>query len=378
MRLAVINLTAGGISGGYRNYLLNIIPRLAAFQEIEAILFAAPPSLNVQSWFGRLENVRFVDTKASGFSYRNAFFELNQHLETFAPDVVFVPVERYFRFNNLPVVNMIQNMEPFVKTIKGNPLIERVKLKIKCIEGKKAARASQRIIAISRFVMNFLSTRWEIPEYKIRLIYHGLDAGPAEEGEKPRLIPQSWSGRFLFTAGSIRPARGLEDLLRTMSHLELRGPAAIKLVIAGSSGSRASAYHKRLLNWVRTLNLSSNILWVGQLNSREMKWCYQNCKAFIMTSRVESFGITGGEAMAHGCTCIAAENPCLPEIFDDAAIYYPPEDTEKLAYIIQKVLDWDEFQVASVSEKARKRAAFFSWDICARKTVEELTKATDT
>jgi len=351
---------------------------LATCPEIEAILFTAPALLNVQSWFDRLKNVQFVDTKVAGLSYRNAYSELNQHLEMFAPDVVFVPVERYFRFNNQPVVNMFQNMEPLVKAIKGNPLIERLKLKIKYIEGKKTARASQRIIAISKFVMNFLSARWAIPEERIRLVYHGLDVVSMAEGHKPSLIPRSWSGRFFFTAGSIRPARGLEDLLRALNHLELQGTEAPKLVIAGSSGSRASTYHKKLMNWIRTHNLSNNILWVGQLNSREMNWCYQNCRTFIMTSRVESFGIIGGEAMANGCICIAADNPCLPEIFGDAAIYYPPENAEKLAHLINLVIGWDEFQCAAASKKARNRAAFFSWDVCARKTVEELVKAANT
>jgi len=336
---------------------------------------AAPLSLKLQNWFGELDKIQFVNTKKSGFSYFNNHSELEPYLEKFGPDVIYVPVERYFRFNKVPVVSMVQNMEPFVKTIKGNPLIERVKLKLKYIEGKKAVSRSNRIIAISEFVMKFLSTRWMIPEEKISLIYHGLDDRAQEEGDRPLIIPQSWTGCFLFTAGSIRPARGLEDLLKAMQHsgsLELKG---VKLVIAGDGDPTANVYKNKLMRRVRQMNLSSNICWAGQLNNREMTWCYQNCRAFAMTSRVESFGLIGGEALAHGCICIAADNPCLPELFGQAALYYPPGDGETLAGAIKTVLSWDDHQRKTAFAKAVKRVAKFSWDVCAQKTVAEFVKA---
>ena len=94
-----------------------------------------------------------------------------------------------------------------------------------------------------------------------------------------------------------------------------------------------------------------------------------------MTSRVESFGMIGGEAMSHGCICISADNPCLPELFGDAAVYYPPIDGQSLAEAIQTVLTWDDNQRKTMSEKAKKRAAKFSWDVCAEKTVAALAKA---
>jgi hypothetical protein len=42
MRLAVVNLTGGGFSGGYKKYLENMLPRLAEHSEVEALLCASP------------------------------------------------------------------------------------------------------------------------------------------------------------------------------------------------------------------------------------------------------------------------------------------------------------------------------------------------
>ena len=114
MKIAIINLTGGGMSGGYRKYSRNVIPRMASHHEVEAILCATPDSIGVQDWLDPLPNVRFVNCKPFRFLFLNRDVELLGELERFSPDVIFVPVERLFRFKNVPVVNMIQNMEPLI------------------------------------------------------------------------------------------------------------------------------------------------------------------------------------------------------------------------------------------------------------------------
>jgi len=83
------------------------------------------------------------------------------------------------------------------------------------------------------------------------------------------------------------------------------------------------------------------------------------------------------EAMSHGCICLSAYDHCLPEIFRDAGIYYPPKDGKALSEAIQTVLTWEDNQRKIMSEKARNLAKEFSWDVCAEKTVMELAKAAE-
>ena len=377
MKIAIINITGGGISGGYRKYLQNIIPRMAAHPNVGAILCASPESLNVQSCFGPLSNIEFITCRPFRFFQRSLDSELKRNLEVFSPDVIFVPVERSFRFKEVPVVNMIQNMEPFTPNSEGNSFSERFKLLMQYVDGKRAIKRANRVIALSKFVSDFLVTCWRIPNEKIGIVHHGIDAVNNEGGKRPHIIPEDWNGQFFFTAGSIRPARGLEDLLRAMKHLSLQGKKTVRLVIAGESGHRMVGYQKKLQDWAQENNLLDRICWAGSLNENEMAWCYQNCSAFVMTSRVESFGMIGGEAMSHGCVCISANNPCLTELFGDAAIFYPQKDGKALAEAIQTVLTWDDNQQKVMCEKARRQAAKFSWDICAEKTVAVLAKVVE-
>jgi len=375
VKIAIVNLTCGGMSGGYRKYLRNIIPRVASNPAIEAVLCASPKSPNVQDWFEPISNVDFVTCRPFRPLRRSSDLQLQMHLERFLPGVIFVPVERSFRFREVPVVNMIQNMEPFITNIHGDPLGERLKKWIQYIVGKRAIKKANRVIAISNFVYDFLVKCWDIPSKKIGLVHHGIDIKKNEAGYQPDIISEGWHGKFIFTAGSIRPARGLEDLLLAMKYLSLQGEKSIRLVIAGESEHRMSGYQKKLKDWAQENNLLDKICWVGSLNEKEMAWCYQSCRAFVMTSRVEACPNIALEAMSYGCISITADNSPLPEIFDDAAIFYPPKDGKVLAEAIQTVFAWDDNQRKVMSEKARKRASEFSWDVCAEKTVEVLTKA---
>jgi len=350
---------------------------MAEHDDVETILCATPEPISVSDWFDLMPNVRFASCKPFRFLFPHRYVALLRELERFSPDVIFVPVERNFRFKSVPVVNMIQNMEPFVSSIDGAPVSERFRQWVQYVDGRRAIKNADGIIALSRFVFDFLETKWKIPAEKIRLVNHGIDVKGEGDGCRPNIIPDSWHDKFIFTAGSIRPARGLEDLLLAMKHLSLQGEKSIRLVVAGESGHRMVGYQKKLKDWAQKNGLSDRICWAGSLNENEIAWCYQSCNAFVMTSRVESFGMIGGEAMSHGCSCISADNPCLPELFGDAAIYYPPKDGKALAEAIKTVLVWDDNQRKVMSEKAKKQAAKFSWDVCAEKTVAALVKAVE-
>ena len=375
MRIAVLNLTAGGMSGGYKKYLCKIIPLLAVHPEVEAILFVSVSTLNIRGWFDPIPNVEFACCKPLGLISHGIEPELKLRLEKFSPDVIFVPTERLFRFNKTPIVNMIQNMEPLIGFNEGNPVSEKVKNWFRAYYAKKAVKKADRVIAISNFVKDFLIKKWGTPGDKIGVVYHGIDGSANRVVSKPQNIPIDWIKKFIFTAGSIRPARGLEDLLWAVYYLYKTDKELPGLVIAGDVSPDMAVYQNKLKRWAEERGLSDIVCWIGNLGIDEMKWCYNNCGVFVMSSRVESFGQIALEAMSQGCICISADNPCLPEIFKDAAIYYPPKDSQALAKAIKSVFRLDSMQRERVSELARMRSAEFSWDACAERTMVELSRA---
>jgi len=372
MRLAFLNLTGGGISGGYKKYLQNILPRLVDDQGIKSILCATPESLKIKDWIEPSNKIRHITCNKYKPFLQWMDFKLKAEIYKFSPDIIFIPIERPFSFKKVNVVHMLQNMEPFVK----NSLLNNNKINVKNILqkyiGLNALKRSDGIICPSNFVKSYLSETISSSTGKMALVYHGIDKATNDELSSPKTI-NNISVEFIFTAGSIRPARGLDDLIKALFILKEKN-IEIKLFISGSSNIDSKGYLDYLKNMIKNYKLSNSIIFTGDLNNKEMSWCYKNSKMFVMTSHVESFGMIAGEALAHGCINISTDSPCLPEVFGDCAYYYKSGDSIGLAHNIQHVLSLDHKQLEKRNSEAVKRSKMFSWNICVNRTVEFLIK----
>lgn len=73
---------------------------------------------------------------------------------------------------------------------------------------------------------------------------------------------------------------------------------------------------------------SDNMLYLGRVSDGEMKALLENCKGFIFPSFYEGFGIPPLEALSVGAPIIISNTSCLPEIYEDAAHYIDPYNTD--------------------------------------------------
>jgi len=372
MRLAIVNLTGGGMSGGYKKYLKTMLPRLSRHPEIEAILCASPQSLAVPSWFGSMDNVTFVNCKPFSI-LGNHDADLQNRLNQFHPDVIYLPIERYFKHRDVPTVCKLMNMLPMTR-IRHASVCESIRNQLQKMITRKALERAQRIIAISGFVSDFLQKEWLIPSHKIGVVYYGVTL-PSDEGLTiPAGVPLKWAGRFIFTAGSIELYRGLEDIIYALSKLKQCGMSE-KVVIAGGARPSMKGYYRKLQELVNKLGLQDDVCWGGLLNDKEMTWCYRNAHVYVMSSRIEACPNTALEAMACGSVIISSNASPMPEFFGKAAIYYETGNAGQLADCLTEVFHFSSAQKDALSQKAVIRAREFSWDDTVNKTIIELQKA---
>lgn len=358
MRIAIINRTGGGISGGYRRYLEKLISGISRDEAVTAILCAAPQSINCKSWLPPDPKVEYIECEPFRFLRHAPSPELKSSLDAFKPDVVFVPTERFLKYEAAPVVCMIQNMAPLVPSGKYR-LTERLRMLAQKYEAWLAVRNSAHIIAMSAFVKDFLTGKWQISPGKISLVYFGAPADISER-VKPAGIPSEWAGRFLFSSGSLEPYRGLEDLISAAGLLRKQN-IDVKIVIAGTGRSSVAYYKKALMELAAANSVQDNILWLGQIPAPELNWCYANCSAFVMTSRVEALAVIILEALAHKCICLSADNPPFPEAFGDSAVYYRSGNPDELAGRISAILAADEAWRGEMRARAGEMIKRFSW-----------------
>jgi len=368
MKLAVVNLTGGGLSGGYRKYLECLAPLLGRHPTIDQLAIFVPPgmetSLKIQdtplfSWP--------VGDRIRGYPW------LKQKISALSPAVVFIPTARCLDFGRIPVVNMVRNMEPLEVPFNGNPVPEMIRNIFRRYAARKATQKAARVIAVSRHVQEFLLSHWQLDPRKVGVVYHGID-GPSDPAAKAGEGPGT--GEFLFTAGSIRPARGLEDIIGALGRMKKSGRRC-RLVIAGSLDAGMQSYRKKIDDLIREYDLLSQITWAGSLTQEDMSYYYRRCRLFVMTSRAEACPNIALEAMAHGCVSVSTDTPPMPEMFGEAAVYYPAKEASRLAEKIGEVLAWEDRRRAGMSEQARERARSFSWRLCMEQTAGELHKAAD-
>jgi glycosyltransferase involved in cell wall biosynthesis len=224
-------------------------------------------------------------------------------------------------------------------------------------------------------VRDFLIQRWHVDEKKIGIVYHGIEQPPTVcETIKPSGIDRRNEFPIIFTAGSIRPARGLEDVIRAVALVRQRG-VRLALLIAGEAGPASARYKEYLVRLTSRLGIESQVVWAGELEPLEMSWCFYHCAAYVMTSRVEACPNTALEAMSHGALCISADNPPMPELFGDAAVYYPSTLVEALAdRLATSVLEISEGERETLRHAAARRARQFSWQRASDRTIDELLR----
>ena len=113
---------------------------------------------------------------------------------------------------------------------------------------------------------------------------------------------------------------------------------------------------------------------VGFLPYEEIPYIYSVADVVVIPSFYEGTSITLMEAMACGCCVIASQGGACPEIAGGAALLGDPYDPADFASKIVQVVT-DSSLRASMKEKSLERAKFFTWERCARLTLEGLEKA---
>jgi glycosyltransferase involved in cell wall biosynthesis len=87
-----------------------------------------------------------------------------------------------------------------------------------------------------------------------------------------------------------------------------------------------------------------------------------------MPSLDEGFGLPALEAMASGTPVVASNRGSLPEVVGDAGLLVDPEDREAIAEAVCRVLS-DLSLRRTLKRKGRERAACFTWEATARRTL---------
>ena len=99
----------------------------------------------------------------------------------------------------------------------------------------------------------------------------------------------------------------------------------------------------------------------------ELPSLYRNSKAFVFPSKYEGFGIPILESFAAGCPAIISRASCFPEVADEAAEYFDPENADELFHVLSRMVS-DKQRREELRALGFQRLTHFSWERTAELT----------
>ena len=94
---------------------------------------------------------------------------------------------------------------------------------------------------------------------------------------------------------------------------------------------------------------------LGRLEPAQLKTWYARAGVFAHPARYEPFGLAPLEAALSGCALVLGDIPSLREIWDDAAVFVPPEDVVRLRLALIDLIE-DRPRREELARRAGARA----------------------
>jgi glycosyltransferase involved in cell wall biosynthesis len=227
----------------------------------------------------------------------------------------------------------------------------------------RIARSADAVIAVSRHTAEDLARRGRIPRGRVHVVplAASLQRGTADVEET--LTRLKVPSPYVLFVGTLEPRKNVVRLIRAYRRLVARG-APHALVLAGPMGWRHQALMKELAT-----EAPGRIVLTGATASADLDGLYRGAAVFVYPSLYEGFGLPVLEAMSRGAPSVVSIASSLPEVAGEAAIPVDPRSVAGLAEAMERVIN-DRDLAARLGDAGRARAAGFSWDETARRTLE--------
>lgn len=186
----------------------------------------------------------------------------------------------------------------------------RLRCSVNFISSKLFAR---KVVTGSNTSKHEINKFLHIEEKRIQTIYSGWEhmQDIIDDENIFKENPDISKGNYYYSLSSQAPHKNFIWVTETAKN----NPNDI-FVVAG----------KRWNDQDEVANFPQNVKYLGYVTDSENKALMRNCKAFLHPAKYEGFGIPPLEALACGAQICVSKISCLPEIFEDCAHYFDPND----------------------------------------------------
>ncbi len=192
--------------------------------------------------------------------------------------------------------------------------------KLICLYSKMMYRAIAKrakiILTVSEYTKQTIIDRYHTPADRIHVVYSGVTGYKDIQADYSVFdrLPRLKDRTFYFTLGSLSQRKNLKWIA---SHAALYPNECFAV-----SGKALPSVVAPELEKMKEL---PNVIMTGYLNDGEVKALLSRCRAFVLPSYFEGFGLPPLEALSCGTQIIVSNRTSLPEIYGSAAHYIDPD-----------------------------------------------------
>lgn len=359
-------------SGQYTLHLLKHLPHVAPQYEYALVV----PHKNSFQIIDITADTDFqllaANVQRPHSDFRKLLFEqsiMPRAARAYEAEVLHVPYWAPPLRSSMPIVVTIHDIIPLIlPPYRGGPLV-RVYTQLVAA----AARGATLILTDSQASRSDIMQHLRLPADRVRAIY--LAADPAFSAHADPIgtaalrrnydLPEE----YVLYLGGFDARKNIETLLQVYTWAQDVLGESYPLVVAGSLPDRHDAFFHDPRVIARQIGVEPVVRFIGRVAEEDKVALYQQARAFLYPTQYEGFGLPALEALACGVPVIGSNASAVPEIVGAAGALVDPQDARAMAGALIAACTEDPLH-DELSERAVQQAAQFSWEKCARETVE--------
>jgi glycosyltransferase involved in cell wall biosynthesis len=222
----------------------------------------------------------------------------------------------------------------------------------------------------SEFSRDAILRRYNIDPAKVVVTPNGVSSQfrPVDRHVAQIAIEKNFKLRapFILTVGDLQPRKNHAGLLKAFESLMQEYPKLPhQLVFVG----KETWYSKELHRAVQNSDMRGRVHFAGFVDDTDLVQFYGACDLFVFPSFYEGFGLPILEAMACGRAVACSGTTAMMEVADGAGLLFDPTSVSEMAHAMRDILVDAELR-ARLERLGAQRAAAFSWERAARRTLE--------
>jgi glycosyltransferase involved in cell wall biosynthesis len=236
-----------------------------------------------------------------------------------------------------------------------------------------ALKNAKKIITVSNFSKKEMLKMYKADVGKIKVIYNGYNKYLYKKAVDQKKINEvldkyGIEGPFVLYVGRLEKKKNTPALIEAFCLMrENNKDIKHKLVLVGD----ASFGYDEVKYIIREFDLEAEIIMTGWVEENDLSYIYSAASVFVFPSKYEGFGIPLLQAMSCEVPIAASSIPVLREVANGAVYFFDPDNIRSIEDALAKLVKNDELRAKLIS-RGIERVKDFSWEKCARETLNEI------